>query len=222
MNEGNGYLLDRPEQGGVPQERLDSSLESAIKEATLKLVELSDGNSISIRMSEFNVSSSPSSNFIPSIDDNSLESYLIGDTDRKNDSTRCIENVTKIDNCSISSPVKTSGIVDESNQSSTVAVTTNLHQTSTGFPKPIGEILKGLNFVTPRKVTNVMKNDLLYIQEQMPKTKQMPRRPRGQGQGGFGRSPTRVPPVGRGRGKGNGPPSAVPGKHDWKKIWWLQ
>ena len=59
-----------------------------------------------------------------------------------------------------------------------------------------------------------MENELLYIQEQMPKTKQTPGRPRGQGQGGHGRSSTRVPPVGTGRGKGNGLPSAVPGKHD--------
>ena len=131
MNEGNGNLLDSPEEGGVPQERLDPSLETAIKEATLKLVELSEGNSILIRMSEFNVSSSPSSNVVPSIGDNLLESYLIGDADRRNDSTRCIENVSKIDNCLISSPVKTSRIVYESSQLSVVAVTTDLYQTST-------------------------------------------------------------------------------------------
>lgn len=123
MNKWNGNLIYSPVESCTPQERLDPSLMSAIKEATLKLVELSEGNSISIRMFEFNVSHSPSSN-VPSVGDNLLESYLVGD------STTCIENVSTIDNCSSSSPVKTSKVVDECNQLSAVG---NLQKTNTNI-----------------------------------------------------------------------------------------
>ena len=46
MNTGNGNLVDSPDANSV--ENLDPSLESAIQEATQKLIELGEGSSISI------------------------------------------------------------------------------------------------------------------------------------------------------------------------------
>ena len=70
MNKGNGDLMGSSESEDAIQMKMDPSLESAIQEATLKIIELNEGNSISIRMS--NDSSSSASNVISNVNNNSL------------------------------------------------------------------------------------------------------------------------------------------------------
>lgn len=100
MNEGNGNLIDSSNNN--PGEKLDPSLESAIWEATQKLVELSNGSSISINVSELNASSSIlCSNVISHFADSCLEGYLVDEmvineenNDRTDESFKIVDSLT--------------------------------------------------------------------------------------------------------------------------------
>ena len=62
-----------------------------------------------------------------------------------------------------------------------------------------------------------MENELLYIQDQMDRTKQMACKPKGRGRRGRSSSLAGTPPAGRGHGKGGTPPSAILGKENFGK-----
>ena len=63
-------------------------------------------------------SSSSGSNVISNVNDNSLESYLIGETNKGKDNAESVENSSKTNSCLVLSPVNTIEIADKNEQSS--------------------------------------------------------------------------------------------------------
>ena len=179
MNKGNGDLVNSP--GNDSEEKLNPSLESAIWETTQNLLELADGSSVSVNVTKLDVSSSTSCSNV--IADSCLESYLIGGMNKELNEDGA-DKLTEIVESSTLLPITATETNIDNNNSfdDVVAVNVDLHENVTGarvMDKPISEILKGLKFKKKnnkigKRIENndFTKNELLYIQSQMARTKQ--------------------------------------------------
>ena len=122
-----------------------------------EIIEWNEGNSISIRMS--NDSSSSFSNVVSNVNDNSLESYLIGEANKGIGDDEDLKIPSEINNCSILPPVNA---IDGKNRQSTVVTTNGKANTGAGITtQSIDEILKGLKFKSPKRVKKGTKNKSL-------------------------------------------------------------
>ena len=120
---------------------------------TQKLVELSNGSSISIDVSELNASSSiPCSNVVSHVADSCLEGYLVGEMVINEENNDRIDELSKIVDSS-TLPLVTAtemNIDNNSDHNDVVTMSVGSHRKETGarvVNQPISEILKGFKFM---------------------------------------------------------------------------